>query len=156
MGLGRHKPTFRLGLHECMGAEPGRSPRAMWSRQAPEPSRGASRSRHTRHMDIETAAGSGSELDAEATNRLRLQNDEDDIIHIVCCRDPKWEAAFCGSETDVINLTGNTVCTMWTEVARPRDSEFGRRDPAICPIDLTPCPDEHEIDLRILREVNPR
>jgi hypothetical protein len=107
-------------------------------------------------MDTTTTAGMGLARGVEVTNRLTLSSNENDLLHLVCCREPEWKAAFCGYETDVIDLTGNTVCTMCIEVARQRDSQFGTREIATCPIDLRPCPDEHEIDLRILREVDPR
>ncbi|MEO6999957.1 MAG: hypothetical protein ABI112_17920 [Terracoccus sp.] len=42
---------------------------------------------------------------------------------------------------------------MCVEVALQRLPGFFDNDPAVCPMDYQPCPDEHDIDLRILREV---
>lgn len=104
-------------------------------------------------VDTSTAAGESRVGEREAERQLELRNDEGEILHLVCCRDPEWKIAFCGYECDSINLTGDTLCTMCVEVARARDPEFGTIER--CPIDLAPCPDEHEIDLRILGEVGP-
>ncbi|WP_109505514.1 hypothetical protein [Nocardioides speluncae] len=106
-------------------------------------------------MDLSTAAHRARVGQATTARKLELQNDEGEILHLVCCRDPSWTVAFCGFEADVINLTGTTLCTMCVDIARARDPEFATRDRLTCPFDLTPCPDEHEIDLRILREVGP-
>jgi hypothetical protein len=87
---------------------------------------------------------------------FRLVNDEEEILHLVCCRDDAWEVAFCGEPSDHINVNGNTVCTLCVEVAqqhRPGFNVFA--DPPVCPMDGDQCPDEHDIDLRILREVSP-
>jgi len=81
-------------------------------------------------------------------------SDEDGIAHIVCCREPSWEIAFCGEPNEVIALNATVVCTLCIEVAKSRHPGWNMyADPPMCPNDATPCPDEHEIDLRILREV---
>jgi hypothetical protein len=88
--------------------------------------------------------------------RFALANDEDEIAHIVCCREPSWEVAFCGEANDRINMNATMVCTLCLEVARSRRPDWDMcADPPMCPEDGEPCPDEHEIDLRILREVSP-
>ena len=88
--------------------------------------------------------------------RFSLANDQDDIAHIVCCRDPSWEVAFCGGANDRINVNVTMACTLCLEVAKSRRPDWDMfADPPICPNDGEPCPDEHVIDLRILREVSP-
>lgn len=107
-------------------------------------------------MDLAAAGseiGLGGQVDTRP--RLTLQNNADDILHLVCCRDPEWKVAFCGYEDDSINMMGKQLCTMCIEVVRRRDPLFGLREFPVCPIDQTPCPDEHEIDQRILKEVSP-
>jgi hypothetical protein len=84
---------------------------------------------------------------------LRLTSDEDEIMHLVCCRDTTWAVALCGESSDQINLAGTVVCTMCVDVAEQLRPGCLSQDPLICPKDGEPCPDEHEIDLRILHEV---
>jgi hypothetical protein len=84
---------------------------------------------------------------------LELISDEDEIMHLVCCRDTTWAVALCGEPSDHINLAGTVACTMCVDVAEQLRPGCLSQDPLICPKDGKPCPDEHEIDLRILREV---
>jgi hypothetical protein len=91
-----------------------------------------------------------------AEPRFSLSTADDVIAHIVCCREPQWDVAFCGEVNDVVALNATVVCTMCIEVAkgkRPGWDPFAH--PPICPVDGDPCPDEYEIDLRILRAVTP-
>ena len=91
---------------------------------------------------------------SQPTARLDLRNAEDEVAHLVCCRDPEWRVGLCGEPGDSINLTSQTVCTMCIEIALQRLPTLFDNDPALCRMDHQPCPDEHDIDLRILREVS--
>lgn len=83
-----------------------------------------------------------------------LATDGDAIAHLVCCREASWEIAFCGEREEVIAMEATGVCTMCIEVAKGRHPAWDMSaEVATCPNDGEPCPDEHEIDLRILREV---
>lgn len=84
--------------------------------------------------------------------RLELISDPDDIVHLVCCRDVVWRVAFCGAEETKVNPAAETACTMCVEEARAMLPDFDAGDHPRCPVDGNPCPDEHEIDLRIARE----
>jgi hypothetical protein len=86
---------------------------------------------------------------------LALIADEDDIVRVVCCREPVWDRGFCGAEADYINLAATVVCSMCVEVSEQRLPGFLENDPPICPNDEQPCPDD-KVDLRILREVTRR
>ncbi|GAA1165826.1 hypothetical protein GCM10009664_37190 [Kitasatospora gansuensis] len=86
---------------------------------------------------------------------LRLNADPDDIGHLVCCRDPSWRTAFCGIDSDTINLAVTTVCTMCIEQAEAMRPGFLAELGTNCPVDGHPCPDEHETDLRIAQETGP-
>jgi hypothetical protein len=90
---------------------------------------------------------------AQSTARLGLRNADDQVAHVVCCREPEWRVALCGEPGDSINLTPQMVCTMCLEIVLQRLPSFFDNDPTLCPMDHRPCPDEHEVDLRILREV---
>lgn len=83
---------------------------------------------------------------------LALRNDENEIDHLVCCRSD-WSVALCGFASDHLNLTATTICTMCIEEAARRLPDFDRYDPPRCPVDHQPCPDEHTLDLMILRRV---
>lgn len=86
--------------------------------------------------------------------RLTLATEEDAIAHVVCCRDASWAVAFCGEPSKRISMNATGVCTLCIEVAKRRHPAWDMlADPPICPNDAEPCPDEHESDLRILREV---
>lgn len=92
---------------------------------------------------------------AQRRERLELDNDEDEIAHLVCCRSEEWLVALCGEESTSVNLTPACLCTMCVEVANRLLPGCFQNDPLLCPIDHQPCPDEHDLDLRILREVSP-
>lgn len=94
--------------------------------------------------------GTGTE-----TSRMRLRNDEDEIAHLVCCRDPHWEKGLCGAPSDEINLSATVICTMCIEEAERRRPGALWEDSTRCPMDGRPCPPPHEVDLRVLREVTP-
>ena len=105
-----------------------------------------------------STTGSPAQAHPETTEepRFSLSSDGDEIAHIVCCRDETWDVAFCGEPNDVIAMNATAVCTMCLEVAKARRPDWDMYAvPATCPNDGRPCPDEHEIDLRILREVSP-
>ncbi len=87
--------------------------------------------------------------------RFALTTEAEAIAHLVCCRDANWEIAFCGEPNEHIAVNATVVCTLCIEVAKRRAPAWDMfADPPICPNDGQPCPDEHEIDLRILREVS--
>jgi hypothetical protein len=102
-----------------------------------------------------TTGTGAAEAGTQQEPRHALRNSEDDIGHLVCCRDPVWDAALCGAVADGINLGARTLCALCIEVALELLPSFLDNDPPLCPIDQRPCPDEHDIDLRILREVSP-
>ncbi|MDT0213168.1 hypothetical protein Q9R29_04650 [Rothia sp. ARF10] len=91
----------------------------------------------------------------EQAPALDLRNDPDEVTHIVCCRDPKWEKTWCGADADHVNVVAEDLCSMCIEVAQKRLPSFLENDPTICPMDFAPCPDQHDVDLRILRTVSP-
>jgi hypothetical protein len=103
----------------------------------------------------ETTGTGAAEAQPQQEPRHALRNSEEVIGHLVCCRDPIWDAALCGAPADGISLSAQTVCTLCIEVALELLPNFLDSDPPLCPIDQKPCPDEHDIDLRILREVSP-
>ncbi|MDT0379163.1 hypothetical protein RM572_10340 [Streptomyces sp. DSM 42041] len=88
--------------------------------------------------------------------RLRLVPDPEEITHLVCCRQTPWVQAFCGArDEDRINPVPDMICTMCVEAVEAMTSGHGPALEGICPVDAQPCPDEHEIDLRIARETDP-
>ncbi|WP_156465320.1 hypothetical protein [Knoellia sp. Soil729] len=87
--------------------------------------------------------------------RLELRSDPSEITHIVCCRDPEWKNTWCGADADHVNPAATDLCSMCIDVATQRLPSFLANEPTICPMDFERCPDEHEVDLRILREVSP-
>lgn len=98
----------------------------------------------------------GSETPRTAEQaRLSLTADKDELAHLVCCRDEVWRVALCGYESDTINPAAEHFCTMCVEEALRRVPDLFERPVPTCFKDLRPCPDEHEVDLRILREVSP-
>ena len=72
--------------------------------------------------------------------------DEDDTMHLVCCRDPAWLGgvlkAMCGWEGEDVMVTAKVVCAVCVEeVSRLRPGwRYEVED--ICPVDGQPCPDE--------------
>ncbi|WP_153395731.1 hypothetical protein [Ornithinicoccus halotolerans] len=87
--------------------------------------------------------------------RHQLVNNPDEILHLVCCRDPEWKVAFCGEDGGHINVTAETLCTMCVEYIEERVPGFLGSDERVCPVDYRQCPEEHQVNLRILREVSP-
>lgn len=96
--------------------------------------------------------GSGGSLD---TMSLRLTADAEEIAHLVCCRDQPWRVAFCGFESDAINMAAEHICSMCvSEVERLMPDVYQQSSPR-CPKDRQPCPSLFEVELRVMREVNP-
>ncbi|WP_147264701.1 hypothetical protein [Streptomyces sp. NBRC 110611] len=93
--------------------------------------------------------------EARTEDALRLSASPDDIGHLVCCRALSWRTAFCGAEGDTINPAPELVCTMCVEQAEAMWPGILADPEAFCPVDGQPCPDEHEIDLRIAWETGP-
>lgn len=105
--------------------------------------------------DARRPTGTGRTFALDPEPRLSLSTEGDVISHLVCCRDDSWEVALCGEPSDRIDMNATMVCTLCLEVAKTRCPGWDMyADPTICPNDGEPCPDEHEIDLRILREVS--
>ena len=96
-----------------------------------------------------TATSSGARQDRQTEPAFRLVANADEIAHLVCCRDVSWKRAFCGAEEVEINLAATIACTMCVEHAEAMLPGCLANDPLLCPVDTNPCPDEHEIDLRI-------
>jgi hypothetical protein len=89
--------------------------------------------------------------------RRQLVNDPDELTHLVCCRDASWDTALCGYESESVNLAAEHICTMCCEVAQQKWAELGVTPwEGRCPVDGAQCPDEVDVDLRILDEVSPR
>ena len=88
----------------------------------------------------------------DVRSAYKLVSRPDDITHLVCCRDASWRVAFCGAEDADVNPAAEVVCSMCLEEAQARQPRFGTEERLICPIDGTPCPDEADIDRRILLE----
>jgi hypothetical protein len=83
---------------------------------------------------------------------FELRPDENELAHLVCCRDVTWRVAFCGARETSINPDAQVICTMCIEEANAMRPGFMDGDRIICPVDGNPCPDEPEIDARIARE----
>lgn len=103
-------------------------------------------------MDATTDTAS-TDTTSSVEPRFGLLNDASELAHLVCCRDPTWDVALCGATPDHVNLAAEVVCTMCVEVARGMPGWCPGADPPVCVRDGKHCPDEHDIDLRILREV---
>lgn len=58
-------------------------------------------------------------------------------------------------EAGNIDLAAEVLCTMCADEAEDRLPGWSTKDPRLCPWERRPCPDDHELDLRILREVSP-
>lgn len=86
---------------------------------------------------------------------LRLTADVDEIAHLVCCRDQPWRVAFCGFESDTINMAAEHICSMCvSEVERLMPDVYEQSSPR-CPKDRRLCPTQFEVDTRVMREVSP-
>ena len=103
-----------------------------------------------------TATAQDAATDARTAPRRRLENSRGEMAHLVCCRAQTWDVAWCGEPIGHLNLAVEVVCTMCAEVAEQHLPGWLENGPVVCPLDRRPCPDEHELDLRILREVSPR
>jgi hypothetical protein len=87
-----------------------------------------------------------------AEGRYRLVARQEEIVHLVCCRDVSWRKTFCGADGVEINPAAEIVCTMCLEEAGAMRPGWASGEGIVCPVDGNRCPDEHEIDLRIARE----
>lgn len=73
------------------------------------------------------------------------------VAHLTCCRG-SWESAICGARPDTLVADAEELCggcVVEADRCRPgwMDEEEGR-----CLLDGSPCPSEHEVDLRTMRE----
>lgn len=90
-----------------------------------------------------------------ASASLRLTASTDEIAHLVCCRDQPWRVAFCGFESDTINMAAEHICTMCvSEVERLMPDVYEQSLPR-CPRDRGLCPSLFEVETRVMREVSP-
>jgi hypothetical protein len=93
--------------------------------------------------------------DQISTASLRLAADPDEIAHLVCCRDESWRVAFCGFETESINMAAEHVCSMCASEVERLMPDFHEHSPPRCPKDRQLCPSQLEVDQRVMREVSP-
>ncbi|MBS2537830.1 hypothetical protein KGQ20_34265 [Catenulispora sp. NF23] len=100
--------------------------------------------------DSDSGTGTGTSQRTQPAYTLIARPDE--ITHLVCCRDASWTRAFCGSEETEVNPAATVACAMCVERAEEMLPGCFANVPTLCPVDGNPCPDEHEIDLRIARE----
>jgi hypothetical protein len=85
-----------------------------------------------------------------AEGGYQLITKPNDIVHLVCCRETSWGTAFCGEPTSrEINMDIQRPCTMCVEQAEAMLPGCSTSEENLCPVDGNPCPDEHEINLRI-------
>jgi hypothetical protein len=103
---------------------------------------------------------SESGLSAAARVRPSRIADEDDIAHVVCCRDPAaWLGgvlkALCGAEEEDVMLTAKVVCSMCVEEINRMRPGWRSEVEDICPIDGRPCPDELALLDLVARRVLP-
>jgi hypothetical protein len=92
---------------------------------------------------------------ALASASLRLTADSEGIAHLVCCRDQPWRVAFCGFESDTINLAAEHVCSMCVSEVERLMPDVYEQSPARCPKDRQTCPTQLDVDTRVMREVSP-
>lgn len=94
----------------------------------------------------ETTTGATQEADAQAPRtaaRRELVSKPDEVSHVVCCRDEKWEKAWCGFDLREANVNAaGDPCAMCMEVAKDLAARRGAAlDEDLCPVDGTACPD---------------
>lgn len=106
-------------------------------------------------MVTDGRGGVGLEIDT-----LRLTSDADEVTHLVCCRDERWGTAFCGFESDTLNMAAEHACSMCVAEVERLMPDFFEYSPPHCPKDREPCPSQFEVDLRVTgvfwRAVPPR
>src|SRR4051812_42478316 len=105
-------------------------------------------------MAVSRTGATGRRAEPFGQRGLTLNSDPGEIVHLVCCRAPSWDVAFCGEPGRNVNLAAKMVCSICVEVAEQRRPGAVDADTLRCPDDGRPCPSEHEVDLRILREVS--
>ncbi len=86
---------------------------------------------------------------------LRLTADSQEIAHLVCCRDQPWRVAFCGFESDTINMAAEHICSMCVGEVERLMPDVYEQSPPRCPKDHQLCPSLFEVDTRVMREVSP-
>ena len=89
------------------------------------------------------------------TVSLRLTADVDEIAHLVCCRDQHWRVAFCGFESDTINMAAEHICSMCVSEVERLMPDVYEQSPPRCPKDRELCPSLFEVDSRVIRAVSP-
>ncbi|GAA2270808.1 MULTISPECIES: hypothetical protein [Kitasatospora] len=102
------------------------------------------------------AQDSTTAREQQVEGHLQLTPDREKITHLVCCRDASWRTAFCGTPGHAINLAAEIICAMCLETAEAMHPGWLSNGMGyVCPVDGNPCPDDHEVDLRIARETDP-
>ena len=72
----------------------------------------------------------GVSLDIDS---LRLISDPDEVTHLVCCRDQHWCVAFCGFESDTLNMAAEHACSMCVAEVERLMPDFFEYSPPRCP-----------------------
>ena len=97
----------------------------------------------------------GSTGSVQLASALRLTADADEIAHLVCCRDQPWRVAFCGFESDAINMAAEHICSLCVSEVERLMPDVYEQSPPRCPKDRQMCPTQFEVDTRVMREVSP-
>lgn len=88
-----------------------------------------------------------------ATPQFVLVDQPDVITHLVCCRSTDWRHTFCGSlETDAVNVNAQRYCAMCIQEAESALPGWTGAAERRCPADGRRCPDDADLDARIVRE----
>lgn len=76
--------------------------------------------------------------------KFRLNDDPDELAHVICCRDLEWRKAACGYEESdpSIMMEANVICTMCIEAI----GGLGALAEGRCPYDDQPCPDDETLN----------
>jgi hypothetical protein len=75
--------------------------------------------------------------------KFKLNENPDELAHLICCRDLDWRKAACGYEEPdpTIMMEANVICTMCIEAVGGLTALAEGR----CPFDDQPCPDDETL-----------
>ena len=73
------------------------------------------------------------------------------VAHLTCCR-ASWETAVCGARPDTLAVDADELCGSCVGEADRRRPGWLEEEEGRCLLDGSPCPSEHEVDLRTMRE----